>query len=60
MELIWRKVSLAPYPVLLTTMTRHPGKVIPCGTATCLWMESSWSISYLYDLWRANAVEGNT
>ncbi|CAM9441219.1 unnamed protein product, partial [Scytosiphon promiscuus] len=35
-------------------------KVIPCGTATCLWMDSSWPVSYLYDLWRANSAEGNT
>ncbi|CAM9387446.1 unnamed protein product, partial [Hapterophycus canaliculatus] len=34
--------------------------VIPCGTATCLWMDSSWPVSYLYDLWRANAAEGTT
>ncbi|CAM9873724.1 unnamed protein product [Ectocarpus sp. 6 AP-2014] len=35
-------------------------KVIPCGTATCLWMDSSWPVSYLFDLWRANAAEGCT
>lgn len=34
-------------------------KVIPCGTATCLWMDSSWPVSFLYDLWRANAAEGH-
>ncbi|CAM9335143.1 unnamed protein product [Ascophyllum nodosum] len=33
-------------------------KVIPCGTVTCIWMDISCPVSYLYDLWRMNAAEG--
>ena len=51
-EIIWYHFS--------TFCTRHSRKVIPCGTATCLWMDASWPVSYLYDLWRANAAEGTT
>ncbi|CAM9233688.1 unnamed protein product [Laminaria digitata] len=52
--------AIGLYRAVVACIIRIFVKVIPCGTATCLQMDSSWPVSYLYDLWRANALEGNT
>eukprot|EP00752_Nemacystus_decipiens_P008302 g7422.t1 len=50
--------AITLYRTIVGSIIRIFVKVIPCGTATTLWMDSSWPVSYLYDLWRANAAEG--
>ncbi|CAM9150534.1 unnamed protein product [Ectocarpus sp. 12 AP-2014] len=52
--------AITLYRSIVGSIIRIFVKVIPCGTATCLWMDSSWPVSYLFDLWRANAAEGCT
>ncbi|CAM9963587.1 unnamed protein product, partial [Discosporangium mesarthrocarpum] len=54
------EAAISMYRSIQASVIKIFVKVVPCGTATLLAMEKGWSVSYLYDLWRANSVEGNT